>query len=83
MAKALGIRCNATGRLLDMCAGLIAAYAKSYPQRRSRGYGELPVESVRAIRRSKSKIASIAVEHGISEAMVCKIRSRLCYRWVR
>lgn len=48
-----------------------------------RGYGRLTVRAVRAIRSSKDKRLAIAVEHGISEAMVCSIRARKTYSWVR
>ena len=82
VAKTLGFRYRATGRLLDLCADLIAASAGSMVSRRA-GYGSVPVATVRAIRRSKDKVAVIALEHRVSEAMVSKIRARLRYAWVR
>lgn len=83
IGKSLGWRYNVTGRLLDMCVGLMAAYALSYPHRAPEGYGRLTVEAVRLIRRSKEKVAVLALEHGISEGMVGEIRARRSYRWVR
>lgn len=82
VAKNLGLRWNPTGKLLEMCADLIAAQAQSLAGSQ-RGYGRLSAASVRAIRRSKDKRIAIAAEHGISEAMVCSIRARVTYRWVR
>ncbi len=82
VAKSLGFHYNPTGRLLDLCADLIAASAGSMVGRRA-GYGSVPVATVRAIRRSKDKVAVIALEHRVSEAMVSKIRARLRYAWVR
>ena len=82
VAKSLGIRYRATGVLLDMCADLIAANAASMSRRRV-GYGSVPPDVVKAIRRSKDKIAAIASEHRVSEAMVCRIRSRTRYAWVK
>lgn len=79
----MGFRYNFTGRLLDLCADLIVANARSFPITRPRGYGRLSPGCVREVRKSQEKIASIAAEHDISEAMVIKIRARQCYRWVR
>jgi len=82
VAKSVGIRTNISGRLLDSCADLIAAHAASMALPRS-GYGGIPAATVRSIRRSREKIAVMALEYGVSEAMCSKIRARLRYRWVR
>ncbi len=83
VAKSLGLRFNATGRLLDMCADMMAVTAMSMWPLRSKGYARLKASEVRAIRKSKDKIAVIALENKISEAMVMNIRQRKCYKWVR
>lgn len=82
VAKTLGFHYNPIGRLLDMCADLIVSNATfmSLPRR---GYGSVPAATVRAIRRSREKIAVMSLEHGVSEAMCSKIRARKRYRWVR
>lgn len=83
-ARMLGIRCNPVGRLLDMCADLIFGKAKETGllDKPERDYRLTPVQ-IKAIRQSKDKIAVIALENGICEAMVCKIRARDAYRWVK
>lgn len=80
-AKLLGFHPRAKGRVIEMCADIIIAHAKSSGRPVVR-YGKLDAASIRAIRRSQSKIISIAAEHGISEAMVCAVRARNCYKWV-
>lgn len=82
VAKSLGLRWNPTGKLLDMCADLISESARSMTPKQ-RGYGRLTAREVRAIRSSKEKRLAVAVAHGISEAMVCSIRARRTYSWVR
>lgn len=83
VAKSLGMRYNPTGRLLDICVDMMAVTAESMRPSRQKGYGRLSKDKVKAIRRSRDKIAVIALENGISEAMVVKIRARKCYKWIR
>lgn len=81
--KSLGMRFNPVGRLLDICADMMAVTASSMMPSRQKGYGRLSKDTVKGIRRSKEKIAVIALENKISEAMVVKIRARKCYKWIR
>ena len=72
---------SGTGSVLDLLidqmvvAGMALPDGKRLPAR-------LDAEEVRAIRASREKIASIASDYRISEAMVCKVRARACYKWV-
>ncbi len=81
--KSLGFRYNGYGRLLELCADLIADKAESMSRVKVKGYGRLLPDEVRAIRKSKDKLAVIALEHHVSEVMVSKVRARKVYRWVR
>lgn len=83
--KSLGFRYNSYGRLLELCADLIAERAESLSMAglKVKGFGRLLPDDVREIRRSRDKISVIALDHCISEAMVCKVRARKAYRWVR
>jgi len=85
-AKALQFHYNGPGRLLDLFADLLVSAAAGVDPaslRRVRSYARLSEDSVRAIRKSDSKVLSLAVEHGISERQVVRIRAREAYRWVR
>lgn len=83
VVKSLGMRFNPVGRLLDICVDMMAVTAESMRPSRQKGYGRLSKAAVLAIRRSKDKIAVIALETGVSEAMVIKIRAKKCYKWIR
>jgi len=83
-AKCLHLHHNATGRLLDLFADLLVeASAKFTGPVPGLTYGRLTEDQVRAIRRSDDKILSLAVEHGVSERTIVRVRSRVVYRWVR
>ncbi len=82
LAKSLGIRYNATGRLLDLFVDIMVAAAGSVRLPAARGYGRLSAVQVRAIRRSTEKLDAIAAEHGVSHSLVVRIRARTAYRWV-
>lgn len=80
-AERMGFRYNKPCMLIEVLGSRLVAIAESLPKL-DRRYGRVPPEAVRAIRASKDKIAAIAAEYRLSEAMVIKIRKRTCYRWV-
>lgn len=69
--------------MVDAFPELLASHSIANGLLKSSGFGRLSAAIVRQIRRSEVKRAALAVEFGISEAMVCSIRSRKSYKWVR
>jgi hypothetical protein len=84
-AKTLHLHYNATGRLLDLFADMLLAAASNCPALGRVGtpiYGRLSENDVRSIRKSPEKVIWLALEYGVSAAMIVKIRGRKIYRWV-
>lgn len=83
LARLFGLHYNPTGHLLDLLVDVMKDSAEKAKIKPQKGYGSIAPATIRIIRRSKDKIAVIAIETGVSEAMVSKIRSRLRYKWVK
>lgn len=74
------------GPLLDMIAGYINQFIETLPpnlQARFNRRRKLTSFQVREIRASDEPRKCIAMEHGISMAMVSYIRNGRAYRWVK
>jgi len=85
LKKTLQLHHNSVGRLLDLFADVLVEAAEGIDPLtlRREGYARLSPAAVRSIRKSTDKILSLAMEHGVSESLVVKIRARDAYRWVR
>lgn len=85
----MGLNPNARARVIELLSDAVVEFSRHYRPARNRGprvgrpkFPVLTIDSVMSIRSSSDKIMAIAAEHGISEAMVCAVRSRTCYAWV-
>jgi hypothetical protein len=81
-ARVMGLKPNGRARALAICIDAILAHAQSLGRSMVR-YGRVPASSVQAIRRADEKIVALAAEYKLSEAMICAIRARKCYDWVK